>query len=109
MKRSSVALDSEIMPASEAQIPATDDGFMRGDGVFDAARIYDGRLFAFEEHLRRLERSASNIRLSFDTEMVRTDAYRLVAASARARMTSGHKSLWTLNASQPMRIFRRNS
>jgi branched-chain amino acid aminotransferase len=73
------SLDGEIMPASEAQIPATDDGFMRGDGVFDAARIYDGRLFAFEEHLRRLERSASNIRLSFDTEMVRTDAYRLVA------------------------------
>ncbi|HTX32904.1 MAG TPA: aminotransferase class IV [Solirubrobacteraceae bacterium] len=73
------SLDGEIMLASEAQIPASDDGFLRGDGVFDAARIYDGRLFAFEDHLRRLERSASNIRLSFDTETVRADAYRLVA------------------------------
>ncbi len=73
------SLDGEIMLASEATISATDDGFLRGDGVFDAARIYDGRLFAFEDHLRRLERSASNIRLSVDTEAVRADAYRLVA------------------------------
>lgn len=73
------SLDGEIMSATEARIPATDDGFLRGDGVFDAARIYDGRLFAFEDHLRRLERSASNIRLSVDTEAVRADAYRLVA------------------------------
>jgi branched-chain amino acid aminotransferase len=73
------SLDGEIMAAAEASIPATDDGFLRGDGVFDAARIYDGRLFAFEDHLRRLERSASNIRLSVDTEAVRADAYRLVA------------------------------
>jgi branched-chain amino acid aminotransferase len=73
------SLDGEIMLASAARIPATDDGFLRGDGVFDAARIYDGQLFAFEDHLRRLETSASNIRLSVDLEAVRTDAYRLVA------------------------------
>lgn len=67
------------MLASEAMIPATDDGFLRGDGVFDAARIYDGRLFALEEHLQRLERSASNIRLELDVEAIRADAHRLVA------------------------------
>jgi branched-chain amino acid aminotransferase len=75
------SLDGEIMPASAAVIPATDDGFLRGDGVFDAARIYEGKLFAFEDHLRRLERSASNIRLPVDLEAVRADAYRLVAAA----------------------------
>jgi branched-chain amino acid aminotransferase len=73
------SLDGEIMLASEATISATDDGFLRGDGVFDAARIYDGRLFAFEDHLRRLAGSASNIRLPVDTEAIRADAYRLVA------------------------------
>lgn len=67
------------MPASAATISATDDGLLRGDGVFDAARIYDGQLFAFEDHLRRLERSAANIRLPVDLEIVRAEAYRLVA------------------------------
>jgi branched-chain amino acid aminotransferase len=73
------SLDGEIMLASAATIPATDDGFLRGDGVFDAVRIYDGELFAFDDHLRRLETSASNIRLAVDLEAVRSDAYRLLA------------------------------
>ena len=73
------SLDGSITLASAATIPATDDGFLRGDGVFDAVRIYDGRPFALEDHLRRLETSASNLRLPVDLEAVRADAYRLLA------------------------------
>ena len=67
------------MLASEATIPATDEGLLRGDGVFEVIRVYAGRPFAFEEHLQRLERSASNLRLPLDLEAVRADAYRLLA------------------------------
>lgn len=75
-----VSLDGEIMRAHEAMIPATDEGLLRGDGVFDAIRIYDGRPFRLEEHLARLERSASNLRLPIDLEAVRADAHRLMAS-----------------------------
>ena len=61
-------LDGEIMLASEATIPATDEGLIRGDGAFEVIRIYDGRPFAMEEHFARLERSAANIRLPLDLE-----------------------------------------
>src|SRR5438105_5553770 len=60
-------------------IPAADEGLLRGDGVFEVVRIYDGRPFALERHLARLERSASNIRLALDVEAVRADANRLLA------------------------------
>jgi branched-chain amino acid aminotransferase len=73
------SLDGEIMPASEAMIPATDDGLIRGDGVFEVIRVYAGRPYAFEEHMRRLERSAHNLRLPLDLEAVRADAHRLLA------------------------------
>jgi branched-subunit amino acid aminotransferase/4-amino-4-deoxychorismate lyase len=56
-------LDGRTMPASEAAIPATDDGLIRGDGVFEVVRVYDGRPFAFDAHLDRLERSTENLRL----------------------------------------------
>ena len=46
------------MPAAEAMIPATDEGLLRGDGVFEVIRVYDGQPFALEDHLARLERSA---------------------------------------------------
>jgi branched-chain amino acid aminotransferase len=78
--RSSLAsVDGEIRLASEATIPITDEGLVRGDGVFEVMRVYDGVPFALEEHLARLERSASNLRLPLDLEAVRADANRLLA------------------------------
>jgi branched-chain amino acid aminotransferase len=73
------SLDGSIMMASSATIPATDEGLLRGDGAFEVIRVYEGRPFAFEEHLRRLERSALNLRLPLDLEAVRADAHRLLA------------------------------
>lgn len=73
------SVDGEVMLASEATIPATDEGLLRGDGAFEVIRVYDGRPFALEEHLARLERSAANLRLPVDVEAVRADAWRLLA------------------------------
>jgi branched-chain amino acid aminotransferase len=57
------SLDGRIAPAEETFVPATDEGLLRGDGVFEVVRVYDGRPFALAEHLARLERSAANLRL----------------------------------------------
>jgi branched-chain amino acid aminotransferase len=73
------SVDGAITLASEAKIPATDDGLLRGDGAFEVLRVYDGRPYAFEQHLRRLERSALNLRLPLDLEAVRAEANRLLA------------------------------
>jgi len=73
------------MLASSATIPATDEGLLRGDGVFEVIRLYAGRPFAFEEHLQRLERSATNLRLALDVEAVRSDAWRLLRHAGTGR------------------------
>jgi branched-chain amino acid aminotransferase len=57
-------VDGSFMPAHEATIPATDEGLLRGDGVFEVVRVYDGRPFALADHLDRIERSAANLRLN---------------------------------------------
>jgi branched-subunit amino acid aminotransferase/4-amino-4-deoxychorismate lyase len=56
-------LDGRIAPAAETFIPATDEGLLRGDGVFEVIRVYKGMPFALTEHLDRMERSAENLRL----------------------------------------------
>jgi branched-chain amino acid aminotransferase len=73
------SLDGEIMPVGEAMIPATDEGLIRGDGVFEVIRVYDGLPYAFAEHLARMSRSAANLRLPVDLEAIRADANRLLA------------------------------
>jgi branched-chain amino acid aminotransferase len=79
VRASLASVDGAIMPAEEALIPATDEGLLRGDGAFEVIRVYDGRAFAVEDHLRRLSRSASNLRLPLDLEAVRSELYRLLA------------------------------
>ncbi|HYH57699.1 MAG TPA: aminotransferase class IV [Thermoleophilaceae bacterium] len=59
------SLDGLIEPALETTIPITDEGFLRGDGVFEVLRVYDGVPFALDDHLIRLERSTTNLRLGW--------------------------------------------
>jgi len=73
-------LDGAIMPADEVRIPATDEGLLRGDGVFEVVRLYEGRPFALDDHLERMERSAANLRLPLDLDAVRADVGALLDA-----------------------------
>jgi branched-subunit amino acid aminotransferase/4-amino-4-deoxychorismate lyase len=56
-------LDGTFAAAAETMIPVLDEGFLRGDGIFEAIRVYAGRPFATADHLDRLERSARNLHL----------------------------------------------
>ena len=60
------SINGVLSDVSAAYIPATDDGLLRGDGVFEVARLYSGVPFALEEHYVRLAASAANLRLPYD-------------------------------------------
>lgn len=51
-------VDGRVLPASEATVPLMDDGFLRGDAVFDAVLVRGGRTHALDAHLARLRQSA---------------------------------------------------
>jgi branched-subunit amino acid aminotransferase/4-amino-4-deoxychorismate lyase len=56
-------VDGRVVPASEATVPLTDEGFLRGDAVFEAMLVRAGRSHAMDAHLARLRRSAQAIDL----------------------------------------------
>ncbi len=58
-----VWIDGQIMDGEQARIPVLDHGLLYGDGVFEGMRLYNGRVFRLERHLRRLETSARAIHL----------------------------------------------
>jgi branched-chain amino acid aminotransferase len=73
-------LDGTVLPADEIHIPARDEGLLRGDGVFEVMRLYDGEPFALDDHLERMERSAGNLLLPLDADAVRADIRTLLEA-----------------------------
>jgi branched-chain amino acid aminotransferase len=76
------SLDGVIAPSAETTIPATEEGFLRGDGVFEVIRVYDGVPFALQDHLTRLERSTTNLRLGWSApkDELKNDIARLLDA-----------------------------
>lgn len=74
-------LDGELLPIADASIPVSDDGFKRGDGVFEAFRVYSGRQFGLEEHMQRLLKSADGMMLrEVDVNAIVADVEKLIAA-----------------------------
>lgn len=49
--------NGQILPESQVLIPFRDRGFIYGDGIFDTARTFGGRIFKLREHITRLYQS----------------------------------------------------
>ncbi len=56
-----VYLNDRVVPSQQAKISVFDHGFLYGDGIYETMRAYDGVVFAIDEHVQRLYRSASLI------------------------------------------------
>ncbi len=53
-----VWLDGKVVRADRACVSVFDRGLQYGDGLFETLRVYDGQVFAVDEHLARLRASA---------------------------------------------------
>ncbi len=56
-------LDDKLVDEADAKISVFDHGLLYGDGVFEGIRVYNGRIFEFDAHIKRLYQSAKVIRL----------------------------------------------
>lgn len=77
-------LNGEFTTLQEAKVSVMDRGFLLGDGVYEVVPVYSGRLFRFEEHMGRLDRSLAELRITnpMTRQQWRDIALRLVAGHA---------------------------
>ena len=77
-------LNGEMTPLNQAKVSVLDRGFIFGDGVYEVMPVYGRRLFRFDEHMARLARSLSKLRIANPAtrEQWLERARRLVAAQS---------------------------
>ncbi len=56
-------LNGEYLPLNQAKVSVLDRGFIFGDGVYEVVPVYGRKLFRFDEHMARLTRSLSKVRV----------------------------------------------
>jgi len=79
---------------SDGRIPVTDSSVLRGDGCFEVLKTYGGRAFAIDEHLERLQRSATALGIELParselTEWIEKTSAELVDGAVRVVVTRG--------------------
>jgi D-alanine transaminase len=56
-------LNGEYSSLRDAKVSVLDRGFIFGDGIYEVVPAYGGKLFRFDEHLARLNRSLAKLRI----------------------------------------------
>ena len=57
-------VDGRFVPSDEATVPINDLALLRGYGIFDFLKTYNGKPFFLKEHIARLQQSAAQIGLA---------------------------------------------
>ncbi len=75
-------LDDKLVDEAEAKVSVFDHGLLYGDGVFEGIRVYNGRIFELDAHIKRLYQSAKVIRL--EVPLSRDELIRAVEKTVEA-------------------------
>ena len=57
-------LNGHFGPLHEAKVSVLDRGFIFGDGVYEVLPVYGGKIFCFDQHMARLNRSLVEVRMA---------------------------------------------
>ena len=88
---STVYLNGDYMPMSEARISPMDRGFLFGDGIYEVIPSYDGRLVGFAPHLERMQDGLDAIEIRLDVDH---NAWREVSKALIERNGGGNLGIY---------------
>ena len=81
-----IYLNSRLVSDKMANVSVYDHGFLYGDGIYETLCVYNGKVFMLDQHVERLFRSASLIRLS-----IRKSPYMIKKALYATLKANRHK------------------
>lgn len=109
-----VSINGKIYKPEEAFISVFDRAVLYGDGVYETLRTYQGKMFLYQEHLKRLQLSMAALGIHFNltSEQVADEIYRTLDAAGNPEsmirlMVSRGTSMISLNpyeCKEPTRI-----
>ncbi len=86
-----VYLNGDYLPMSEARISPMDRGFLFGDGIYEVIPSYDGRLVGFTPHLARMQNGLDTIEIPLQLDHAQ---WRDIAAQLITRNGGGNLGLY---------------
>lgn len=73
--------NGEILPLDQVRVSVLDRAFLFGDAIYEALQVHAGRLWLCAEHMQRLRRSLSTIRIDCDVDRLERRMHETLADS----------------------------
>lgn len=86
-----VYLNGEFLPQAEARVSVLDRGWLFADAIYEVIPAFAGRLFRFDDHYQRLQRSLDAVRLA---NPLSRDGWQAVLQRLIHANGGGHQSLY---------------
>src|SRR6056297_233716 len=87
----SVYLNGDFLPMSEARISPMDRGFLFGDGIYEVIPSYDGQLVGFGPHMQRMRDGLAELEIRTDLDEA---AWRGIVETLLQRNGSGNLGVY---------------
>ena len=93
-------LNGKFIPGEKARLPVLTPGFLYGWGLFESMRAYDNKIVYFDEHLRRIKKSAKllDIKCPYAADRLKEIIYEVVKMNgfkdSYARLTLWKSKKW---------------
>ncbi len=80
-------------PLEDVSVSPFDRGFLFADGVYESIRIYNNKLFKYDEHLTRLKRSLNELLINYKSvEQLESIIYNLIKLNDLQKTEARYRS-----------------
>jgi len=70
--------NQRLILESKATISIHDRGFLFGDGIFETCKIYNGQIYDFSNHIKRLKLGLNNLKINANIENLENNSKNLI-------------------------------
>jgi len=68
----------KLITEKQALVSIHERGFMFGDGVFETCKIFNGKIYDFKSHHKRLEKGLNSLKIKAKIDDLETDSQKLI-------------------------------
>lgn len=70
--------NQKLIAEKQAQLSINERGFLFGDGVFETCKIFNGQIYNFKSHQKRLKNGLKNLKISADIDNLEQNSLKLI-------------------------------
>lgn len=81
MSEKMILKNHQLVDEKQAQVSINERGFLFGDGIFETCKIFNGKIYDYHAHEKRIQLGLKALKFTADIKNLQSDSLKLIAAN----------------------------